>query len=194
MNTLDRMFTRIQSIIGRGRVSFVDDSGPVQMMQVKINDLETGDQRPRLAEYGFSSFPHPGCDVILVFTGGNRSNGAVIGTGDQRYRLHLVEGEVAISDDLGQKVHLTRSGIVIDGGGLPITIQDTPSLTVNATTEVLLNTPLLKVAGDIVATGNIYDQNSTKGTLQHIRDNYDSHTHGNVQAGSGNTGTPNNSL
>ena len=60
------------------------------------------------------------------------------------------------------------------------------------------------ITGDVLITGNetvsqnitavldIYDRNATKGTLQHVRDNYDSHTHPDAQGGS--TGTPSNTL
>jgi phage gp45-like len=50
---------------------------------------------------------------MIVFTGGQRSHGVLIVTGDRRYRLlGLKEGEVALFDDQGQQVHFTRDGIV----------------------------------------------------------------------------------
>jgi phage gp45-like len=50
---------------------------------------------------------------LIVFTGGQRSHGVLIVTGDRRYRLlGLKEGEVALFDDQGQQVHFTRDGIV----------------------------------------------------------------------------------
>jgi phage gp45-like len=50
---------------------------------------------------------------LIVFTGGQRSHGVLIVTGDRRYRLrNLKEGEVALFDDQGQQVHFTRDGIV----------------------------------------------------------------------------------
>jgi phage gp45-like len=52
----------------------------------------------------------------------------------------------------------------------------------------------LQVTQTIIAGGNISDQNGAKGTVQKIRDQYDTHTHGGVQTGSGNTSTPSNSL
>jgi phage gp45-like len=51
---------------------------------------------------------------LIVFTGGQRSHGVLIVTGDRRYRLcGLKEGEVALFDDQGQQVHFTRDGIVM---------------------------------------------------------------------------------
>jgi hypothetical protein len=50
---------------------------------------------------------------LIVFTGGQRSHGVLIVTGDRRYRLRgLKEGELALFDDQGQQVHFTRDGIV----------------------------------------------------------------------------------
>jgi hypothetical protein len=50
---------------------------------------------------------------VMIFTGGNRSHGVLIVAGDRRYRLRsLQEGELALYDDQGQQVHLSRDGIV----------------------------------------------------------------------------------
>ncbi|MFP3520814.1 baseplate assembly protein, partial [Pseudomonas sp. SIMBA_077] len=54
----------------------------------------------------------------------------------------LATGEVAIHDSRGQSVYLTDAGIVVDGGGNPITYTNT--------SEVIANTPLLKCKGDIL--------------------------------------------
>lgn len=48
------------------------------------------------------------------------------------------------------------------------------------------------IHGDLTVSHDIYDRDGLKGTLQHVRDNYDVHTHPDAQGG--NTGTPNNSL
>ena len=53
----------------------------------------------------------------------------------------------------------------------------------------------LLVNGNITATGDITDRDITGGsTMAHFRDIYDSHTHGNVQSGSGNTSIPNQEI
>jgi phage gp45-like len=65
----------------------------------------------------------------MAFPAGDKSKMVVIQTHDQRYKFTLVEGEMAIHDDLGQSVHLTRTGITINGGGNPITITNAPTVT-----------------------------------------------------------------
>ncbi len=187
------LLQRLMMLVGRGRIKVVNDAGPVQLVQIKLGDKETRDNTPRLAEYGLASNPPVDSDGVALFNSGDRSKGVVIATGHQLSRMKdLQRGESALYDDLGQFVYLTRAGIVVNGAGRPVTINNAPTVTINAATSVVLNTPLLTVNGDIVATGNISDQNGVKGVLQHIRDNYDSHTHSDPQGGS--TGGPSNTL
>ena len=123
---------RLRLLVMRGRVQLVDDSGAAQLMQVKVQNGWTQDRVPRLAEYGLHSNPPAGSDVTLLFIGGNPSDAVVIATGHQQYRLHLQPGEVAISDDKGQKVHLSATGIRIDGAALPIEVKTTGNVKIDA--------------------------------------------------------------
>lgn len=68
--------------------------------------------REFLQHYGVSSRPLPGAENIILGAGNFFVS---IADGDRRYQIDLEEGEVALHDDLGQKVHLTREGIVIEG-------------------------------------------------------------------------------
>ena len=177
--TIEKLWSRLHMLFGRGRITFVNDAGSVQMVQVRVNALEVGDSRPRLAEYGFSSHPFPGCDVVFGFVGGERSQGVVFATNDQRYRIHLSEGEVAIYDDMGQKVHLTRAGINVSGAGLPVTIQNTPHVTLDS--ALVTVTGSLHVNGSVVADGDISDH--TNKSMLGMRSAYNGHTHSDPQGG-----------
>ena len=138
-----RLKRAIQALAGRGRVTTSDDSGNAQLVQVNLGPLELRDNTPRLAEFGFTSRPPVGADAVLVFIGGDRSNGVVIATGNAKYRMReLATGEVAIHDNIGQSVYLTANGIVVDGGGNPLTITNTP--------KIRAETQLLECTGDIV--------------------------------------------
>jgi phage baseplate assembly protein V len=181
---IERIFRRAMLAIGRGRVTVVDDSGPVQKLQTKLGPLEVRDNTPRLIEYGFTSNPPVGTDLVAIFVGGDRSNGVVIATGNQQYRMKgLADGEVAIYDKLGQSVYLTKNGIVINGAGLPMIIENTPTVTVKASMKVRLETPLLEVTGDII--DNVGGNANNVAAMRSI---YNSHTHPDPQGGS--TGTP----
>lgn len=158
MESPSNLWRRMLLVIGRGRVALANDAGAVQLLQVVMSAAEIQDHAPRLAEYGFTSNPPPGSDVAMVFLGGNRTDGLVIATGNQQYRLKgLAPGEVALYDDAGQVVRLTPAGIVITA---PL------GLTVNGNT--IFN-------GTVTANGHRID---------------DTHKHGGVQTGGGNTGTP----
>jgi phage gp45-like len=161
---IQRIIQRVQHVIGRGRVTTGNDAGNVQLLQVKLGADEIRDNTPRLAEFGFTSMPPAGSDAVVVFIGGDRSNGAIIATGHQASRLKgLKPGEAAIFDDQGQSVFLTRTGIVINCAGLPMTING--NVTVNGT---------VSATTDVIAAG----------TSLHT------HHHGGVASGGSNTGGP----
>lgn len=126
---MERMWRRVQLLVGRGRIHIGNDAGIVQTHQVELSPLELRDL-PRAAEYGFASMPKPGCHAIVVFVGGDRSNGVIVATHDQANRLkNLQPGEAAIYDDQGQSVWIKRDGIVIDGAGKPVSIVNAPHVT-----------------------------------------------------------------
>jgi len=157
---LQRMMRRIQLAISWGRVTFSDDSKTAQLLQVKLNDSETRDGTPRIAEFGFTSRPPAGSDVVMVFLGGDRSKGVVVATGHQTSRpTNLQEGESMIYDLWGKSIHLTKEGgIIVEAKGAPVTVNNATTVTINAAEAVQMNTPVLHVSGDIEAGGNVKDK------------------------------------
>ena len=132
---IERMYRRFLMLVRSGKATLVNDAAPTQQMQITLSQVEVLDGVLRIAEYGFQSVPPAGADVVAVFPGGNLSDGVVIATGHQTYRLRsLATGEVAISDDKGQRVYLSAAGIRIEGAALPVQINTTGGLTVNADT------------------------------------------------------------
>lgn len=173
---LSRMWRRVQLVISRGRITYSSDAGNVQLLQVRLNARETRDNLPRLAEFGLATRPPTGADVIVVYPAGDRSNGVVIATGHQATRpLGLQEGESQLYDQWGKSIYLTESaGIVIEAQGAAVTVNNATTVTINATDSVVMNTPLLKVSGDIEAGGNISDSVRSMAADREI---YDGHTH-----------------
>ncbi len=172
----------------------MDDGGAVQFVQMQLSQSETRDRTPRIAEYGYSSNPPDGADAVAVFLGGDRTNGVVIACGHQAYRMRgLASGEVAISDDKGQSVYLSAAGIVINGGGHPVTITNAPKIT--ADSPLMHCTGDIRCDGQITAGGDISDNTSGVGlqgaqassgsSMATMRQRYDIHTHDvtNVQGG-----------
>lgn len=178
MHSLRRLSQRVMSALARATISLVDDSGRVQLLQIKASGMQTIDRLPRFAEYGFSSNPPENSEAIVMFVGGDRSNGVVVATGNAQFRVtNLAPGEICISDNTGQKVYLSQAGMVLDGGGKQVTIRNTP--------VVLADTPLLRCTGDIIDN---YGTNTR--TVAGMRTVANAHIHGGVQSGSSNTGIP----
>ncbi|WP_245623696.1 phage baseplate assembly protein V [Paraburkholderia nodosa] len=188
---MDRAARRILNIIGRARVNLVKDSGPVQMVQLTVNDLETIDNIPVVHDFGFSSNPPEGSDVAMVFVGGDRSNGVIVASNHQKYRVrNLAPGESVIYTQDGKQIYLTASGgIKVAANGQPVEVDNATTVTINAATKVRMVTPLLECTGDIV------DNCDTTGrSMAADRALYDEHKHPivNIQTGGStiNTGTP----
>ncbi len=120
---------RVSVSAARGTIESVNDDPKMQEVGVKFLHDEQADTVEHMLPYGmsFKAQPPDGsgkAEAVAIFLNGNRSHALVVAVGDRRYRLKgLKDGEFAIHDDQGQKVHFTRAGTVIDGGSkkLPIT-------------------------------------------------------------------------
>lgn len=156
---LGPMARRIGNLLSRGVVGFVDSSRKMQSLQVNLLAGESKDDIEYFEAYGWTSCAHPGAEHVSAFFDGDRSAGVVLVVADRRFRLTgLAAGEVAIHDDQGQKVHLTRSGIVIEGAGLPIKITDTPTVTIEASTSIVLDAPLVDIKHELIVREGINGQ------------------------------------
>lgn len=164
---LEALRRRLALTVGRCVLKLVEDGGGLQVVQVSILKGET---RPatNLQTYGFQSRPKPGAEGSVLAVG-HRGHLVVLGLDDRRYRLELADGEVAVADDLGQKVHLTRDGIVVDAGANPVTFR--------SSTKVRFETPLLEATGDVAAEGDVSDKSGTAQTMAAMRATFDAHTH-----------------
>lgn len=186
---MNRLAGRIANMIVRGVVRAVNATGRGQILQVALLAGEAKDRVEHMEPYGYTSHPKLGAEAVALFLDGDRSHGVVIMASDRRYRLKaLAAGEVAIYDDQGQKVHLTRAGIVVDGGGLPINVVNTPSVTIDS--PLVTMTGDLKVDGNIVADGDISD--NTNKSMVGMRGTYNLHTHNDPQGGA--VGVPNQGM
>lgn len=139
---------------------------------------ETISDREYFQHYGYTSRPKAGAEIIIIREGGHF---VAVASDDRRYRISMEDGEVSLYDDLGQKIHLTRTGIQATS---PISITATaPEVTVVASTKVTMTTPLLDVSGNITsggnitAVGNVADANGAK-TMAGMRGIYNTHVHG----------------
>lgn len=167
----------LQNIVARAVITALDAAKKCQSVGLK---LIAGDQKENvehLEPYGFTSAAKDGAEAVVLFPGGDRSHGIAVVVSDRRYRLKgLARGEVAIYDDQGQSVTLTRAGIVVDGGGKPI---------------VFKNATKARFEMPIESTGDIRDHCDSGGkSMAEMRVTYNGHTHKENGDGGGTTNPP----
>ena len=179
MRAVERALGRIRKAF-RAVLTNVDSTTPIQLVQ---GDALAGEQlqdNELMQHYGFTSAPLPGTQMAVLPIGGKTAHGIVVACEHVQYRLKgLKGGEVAIYDDQGQSVYLTREGIIVNGGGFPIKVTNAPEIELDA--PLVRATKDLQVAGsitagkDVSAAGNIKDK---AGTMAGMRDAYNAHHHG----------------
>lgn len=140
------------NMLARAIIDLVDDATAVQSLQATVLADETHDEIEHFQGYGLTSNPPKGLEALIAFVGGLRSHAVAIAIGDRKYRLTgLSEGEVALYDDLGQVVHLTRDGILVRSG-LPV-IVEAERLVVTASADVAISAPSVVVDSADVQLG-----------------------------------------
>lgn len=168
----------IQNLIARAVITAVDSAKKCQALGLALIAGESKEDVEHLEPYGFTSAAQDGAEAVALFPSGDRSHGVVVVVADRRYRLKgLARGEVAIYDDQGQSVTLTRSGIVVDGGG---------------NTIMFKNAPKARFEMPIESTGDVKDNCESGGkSMADMRETYNGHTHQENGDGGGTTGSPN---
>lgn len=162
---LDPLKRGIALMVGRAVMTAIDDSQARQYIQLSALKGETKDRAERVQEYGFTSVPLEGAQVIFVCLNGNRDHPIAISVDDAKHRPEGMEsGDSALYTHQGTKVHLKADGKV-----LHIVVDD---VVIEATNKVRMITPLLE------CTGEIRDRCDSDGTtMQHMREVYDIHRH-----------------
>jgi len=180
------MFSRLLSpikrklslMVTRGLVNMIKDSDGLQIFQLSALAGELLDDVERVQNYGMTSHPHPDAEAVILNVGGNRSHPIIIALDDRRYRLHLGEGEVALYDDLGQFVKLSRTGIVMQS---PKGTSHNGNMVVNGD---LLVTGKTDIGGNASLANNV----DISGVLTLAGININAHTHGGITTGGASTG------
>lgn len=156
----------IADIMSRGAVTSVDEEKRMRVVQCTFLAGETRDDLEHFEPYGFTSGPHRDQvpEALAMFFDGDRSHGVVICVADRRYRLNVAAGEVALYDDLKQKVHLTRTGIEMETP-LDVRMQVGGNMTVNVDGDALLKAANFTVdCPNSMFTGNLRVQGLITGT------------------------------
>ena len=127
--------------------------GGSKLLQLTGLANEVLDETELVQHVGFSSHIPEGCRVVVIPLQGKTSRSIVIATDGAPIVIHVDEGETCIYDQFGHSVWLKEDGTHIKGGDLFV---DEGNL--------------------YVTNGDVIDQ---KGSMQEMRDTYNSHKHGN---------------
>lgn len=101
----------------------VNDTGPVQTVQLQLDAPSVRDNVPMLYGYGVTGSPPISADFHVAFLDGARAKAVAIANGHQTYRLRgLGPGDAALYDSRGAYVWLTSAGPAVNCGGHPMTI------------------------------------------------------------------------
>jgi phage gp45-like len=160
----------LNALLRVGRAKLVDDTGPVQRVQVDEGDLGSYggrrviDKVAHVMQFGFSSAPPEDAELLLGAPGGDRAQTIAFGSNHQASRpRNLKPGDSCQYDVRGQVVKMTAEGLMIDCAGLPAIIRNFASLTVQ---------------GDIHVTGDVISRSSgSPVSLNGLRDAYVEHVH-----------------
>ncbi|MBS4046193.1 MAG: phage baseplate assembly protein [Alphaproteobacteria bacterium] len=102
---------RVALMISRAVLAGLNDGAGLQVVQLKVRDPEDLHAGERFQNYGLTSVPLAGADVLVVAIGGITSHLAVAAIDDRRYRpKNLKAGEVMLYDHLGKFIKLAEDG------------------------------------------------------------------------------------
>lgn len=167
----------LQNMVTRAVITAIDTVRKCQTAGLKLIAGEKKENVEHLEPYGFTSAAQNGAEAVVLFPGGDRSHGVAVVVADRRFRLKgLARGEVALYDDQGLSVTLTRAGIVVNGGGKPV---------------IFTNATKARFEMPIESTGDIRDNCDSSGkTMAEMRTTYNGHTHRENGYGGGITDKP----
>jgi len=161
-NPIRDIGNRVMMMFARGVLRDVNDANGRQQLQVELLKGELRDGVERMQNYGFTSHPLGG-DVAFAAVGGNREQGIVLVIDDRRYRIPMLAGEVAMYDDLGNKIELLRDMVKV-----------------TAVIKAQIVAPEIEIIGNVRIQGNI----ESNGMITNNGKRVDStHTHSNSGAG-----------
>jgi phage baseplate assembly protein V len=174
---------RVSLLVARGVTRLSDDSPKLQTLQVALLQGETRGPLERFGQFGWTSRPPQGSEVVALFPNGSRDHGLIIAVEDRATRIRdLEEGESAAYNAHGVTITLKRDGsieIVASGG-----------VAVSNDVEV---SGSLKVKGSIDCDGSITAQaevSDSLGNLTEMRTTFNTHTHAGVTSGPSVTAPP----
>lgn len=169
--SLNEVNEKVRGIVERCRVTNASGGTPLRTLQAEMRYQDVRDNLEHIEAYGLTSEPHVNSEGVALSLNGDPNHTVVIMVADRRYRMTgLKTGEVALYDDLGRSVYLTRDGIVINGADSPIQVKTSStvsvkgsSITMEGTGSISLKAPnisfnatTMKSSGTFSSSGELY--------------------------------------
>jgi phage baseplate assembly protein V len=121
----------------RARLTSRSDGAGVQLVQGEALADEVLQAGELFQQFGFTSAPPAGTQLIVLPLGGRTAHSVVIATENGAYRVDVSGGEACIYNMWGDKVHLKQERIEVE----------TKTFQVTATEQVLFKTPAFNMVG-----------------------------------------------
>lgn len=137
---------KVNLMVSRIVVSSINDTGNIQLAQLKAFAGEVLDNAERFSEFGFSSNPPVGSEGVVVSVGGNREHPIIIATNHRSSRQkNLAPGETIIFTQDGTKIHLKMGGFI----------------DIETATKVTVTVPDAEFSGNVLIKGNLVVEGTT---------------------------------
>ncbi len=204
MNAMTRNATQAQVGNSAPRQGIITAYDPVAYA-VKVQIQPTGEETgwiPLSTDWvgngwGLAAGPMIGAVVGVSFDSGLMGAGSITGQyyNDEDRCPGPPSGEFWLVHKDGAYIKLTndKKVTIVDGSGSSLVMNGDNTGTMSFSGGLTIEANV-QVNGNITASGDISDQNGTKESMQHIRDEYNAHGHPGVQSGDSTTNTPNNTL
>ncbi len=102
-----KLESRIMNMMVRGVITAINDQGGLQIIQATGLADEVLDNAERVQQYGFTSNPPAGSEIVALFVGGNRDHPVIIAVDNRDHRLKELEsGDSALYSLAGNYIRL----------------------------------------------------------------------------------------
>ncbi len=122
---------KLRRLSQRAVLSLVTYSNGVRFIQIQTEGGLLHDDVEHIEPFGFTSHAFSGAEAVVLSFKGNGSHTVAIMVDDKRYKLQIEEGDVAIYNRHGDKVH----------------IKDDGNIEIKASIKVLIDTPEAEFTG-----------------------------------------------
>ena len=138
----------------RGVLNLISSADNIQKVQVSGLADETISDVEFMQQFGFTSVPPAGTQVVVIPVGGKTTHSVIVATENGSFRVkNLQGGEVAIYDQSGSTIILKQGRVVeVDCDKFAVKCKE---YSVNATSQAKFNTPLLETSEVFTAQGKV---------------------------------------